>query len=225
MGRRGRAIVLDPRSDVRHIVKVLEEGDYIGEMALVYQMRRPAQVEAFTWTRIHTLTRAAYEEVREAYPEAAVIIEREIREYVKGVGRINLEQKQKSNVGDLDVEEDAHLRDSIGDFLFNREGIEEADCESPGPRRNDPQPKVQSRPPGVPMPAQREAADEKSSFNIDAVTQNKRSRPMRRSSIGGGRRGSVKVSEEDLRRMKAGEKGGNTTNVLEVRFACDSRQV
>ena len=38
--------MLDPNKDTHSVIKVLEEGDYIGEVALVYEQKRTAKVEA-----------------------------------------------------------------------------------------------------------------------------------------------------------------------------------
>jgi len=77
-------IVLDPTSKVRRIVKVLDEGSYVGEVALVYKIKRSTNVEAFTWTRLHILTRHDFQLAQQAYPEDAVIIQSEIRNFISG---------------------------------------------------------------------------------------------------------------------------------------------
>jgi hypothetical protein len=64
IGKSGVVIVLDPTSKTRRILKVLGEGDYVGEIALVYKIRRSTDVEAFTWTRLHQLEREDFQEVR-----------------------------------------------------------------------------------------------------------------------------------------------------------------
>ena len=83
-GKSGKAIVLDPTSPFRRIVKVLEEGEYLGEIALVCEMMRSANVEAYTWTRLHMLMRNDFLNVRQSYPKDGDLITSEIKNYMSG---------------------------------------------------------------------------------------------------------------------------------------------
>ena len=82
IGKNGKAIVLDPTSTKRKIVKVLHEGNYVGEVALVYNIRRSADVEAFTWVRLHVLHAKDFKVCKEWYPKDGALIERDIKRMI-----------------------------------------------------------------------------------------------------------------------------------------------
>jgi CRP-like cAMP-binding protein len=82
----GRVGIRDPsvsNVDLRHgkpaaIVRVLTQGEYVGEMGLLFSVKRTANVEALTWLRIHILSRRAFKTVKKKYPKEAAIIEHEV---------------------------------------------------------------------------------------------------------------------------------------------------
>ena len=91
IGRGGKVAVLDPNqaAEKRVIVKILSEGDYVGEMSLLFDVARTTDVEAYTWCRLHVLTREDFTDVKNRYPRDAATLQSEISEFVNRKYNIN----------------------------------------------------------------------------------------------------------------------------------------
>jgi len=83
IGPRGSVGILDPSTDIMTVMRILSHGEYIGEMALLYRIKRSANVIALTWVQMHSLSRSDFEDVKEHYPEEAMLLEHEIQQYMK----------------------------------------------------------------------------------------------------------------------------------------------
>ena len=77
----GKIAILDPSSEERRPIKILYEGDYVGEIALLFNLKRTASVEAFTLVRMHVLTQTDYDEVMQTYVADAKILRSEMEKY------------------------------------------------------------------------------------------------------------------------------------------------
>ena len=84
IGPEGQVAILDPTTSQRKVVRVLREGDYIGEMALFFAIRRTADVQALTWLQLHILTRESYVAIKTRYPDDAIIVENAIEALRQG---------------------------------------------------------------------------------------------------------------------------------------------
>jgi CRP-like cAMP-binding protein len=84
VGRGGKVAIIDPTTDPdeRRIIKILQEGDYVGEIALLFNTRRTADVEAFTLVRMHMLTSKDYRAVRQLYPSDARVLTNGIKRFL-----------------------------------------------------------------------------------------------------------------------------------------------
>lgn len=83
IGSKGSVGVLDPSTQARKIIRILEKGDYFGEMALLQRAVRSTTTVALTWVQIHVLCRQDLEDVRAQYPSQARILEQEITKYMQ----------------------------------------------------------------------------------------------------------------------------------------------
>lgn len=83
IGSKGSVGVLDPSSQRRKIIRILQKGDYFGEMALLQRAVRSTTTVALTWVQIHVLCRQDLEDVRAQYPSQARILEQEITKYMQ----------------------------------------------------------------------------------------------------------------------------------------------
>ena len=81
IGRGGKISILDPSTLERRLIKILYEGDYVGEIALLFNLKRTASVEAFTLVRMHILTQSDYNEVMREYKNDARILRTEMEKY------------------------------------------------------------------------------------------------------------------------------------------------
>ena len=68
------------------------EGDYVGEIALLFNLKRTATVEAFTLLRMHVLTQKDFDQVVDQYPQDAEILRREMENYFITHKRFTAEQ-------------------------------------------------------------------------------------------------------------------------------------
>jgi CRP-like cAMP-binding protein len=82
IGRGGKVAILDPTQEKRRVIKILHEGDYIGELALLFSIKRTADVEAFTLVRMHVLTQDDYWSVKKLYPLDSIVLHREMERYL-----------------------------------------------------------------------------------------------------------------------------------------------
>ena len=82
IGRGGKVAILDPTIEERRIIKILHEGDYIGEIALLFNIKRTADVEAFTLVRMHVLTSEDFFAVKKLYPLDAQVLHKEMERYL-----------------------------------------------------------------------------------------------------------------------------------------------
>lgn len=86
IGRGGKVAILDPTvpddADERKVIKVLTEGEYIGEISLLFNIKRIASVEAITVVRMHVLTNADYKVVTQEYPADAKTLRKEMERFL-----------------------------------------------------------------------------------------------------------------------------------------------
>ena len=66
--------------DERRVVRVLEVGDYFGEVSLFFGTRRTADVVAMTWTNLEILDRAAWNVMRSEFGEEMEQLEQAIKQ-------------------------------------------------------------------------------------------------------------------------------------------------
>ena len=73
IGTGGRvAVVLPPADETQQpkTLKILHEGDIIGELGLIFSARRSTDVRALVCVRVHVLSRDAFNAIKAQYPAA-----------------------------------------------------------------------------------------------------------------------------------------------------------
>jgi len=75
---KGQVAILSPEDG--KIIRIMEQGDYLGEMALLYRVNRTVDVRALTWVRMHSLSSEDLARIKEDYPEDIFALEEELEE-------------------------------------------------------------------------------------------------------------------------------------------------
>jgi hypothetical protein len=80
----GTAAILDPSScdlplDDRRVIRVMEVGDYFGEVSLFFGTRRTADVLAMSWTILELLDAASWDELKRDFNEEMMELETSIK--------------------------------------------------------------------------------------------------------------------------------------------------
>ena len=80
----GTAAILDPSScdlplDERRVIRVMETGDYFGEVSLFFGTRRTADVLAMSWTILELLDRSAWDSLKRDFSEEMEELETSIK--------------------------------------------------------------------------------------------------------------------------------------------------
>jgi hypothetical protein len=73
---RGQIAILSPENG--KVIRVMDKGEYLGEMALLYAITRTVDVRALSWVTMHILTADDMRRVKEEYPDDITYIEEEL---------------------------------------------------------------------------------------------------------------------------------------------------
>ena len=92
IGTGGEVSIVDPDEKGRTFTKTLAEGDYLGEIGLLYDTRRTMDVEAVGHCRIHVLSRSTLDGMREAYPKETLSLITSIKSDVELKKRLSIEE-------------------------------------------------------------------------------------------------------------------------------------
>ena len=92
IGTGGEVSIVDPDEKGRTFTKTLAEGDYLGEIGLLYDTRRTMDVEAVGHCRIHVLSRSTLDRMREAYPKETLSLITSIKSDVELKKRLSIEE-------------------------------------------------------------------------------------------------------------------------------------
>lgn len=71
---------LDDKATQRKVLRILEVGDYFGEVSLLFNTRRTADVVAITWVNLEVLDRASWDVLTRDFPDEMRLLETSIRE-------------------------------------------------------------------------------------------------------------------------------------------------
>ncbi|KAH8056454.1 voltage-gated potassium channel [Aureococcus anophagefferens] len=92
IGTGGRvAVVLPPADETQQpkTLKILHEGDIIGELGLIFSARRSTDVRALVCVRVHVLSRDAFNAIKAQYPAEGDLLETEIANSLVKRGRMS----------------------------------------------------------------------------------------------------------------------------------------
>ncbi|KAH8046484.1 voltage-gated potassium channel [Aureococcus anophagefferens] len=91
IGTGGEVSIVDPDEKGRTFTKTLAEGDYLGEIGLLYDTRRTMDVEAVGHCRIHVLSRSTLDRMRRRLKETLSLIN-SIKSDVELKKRLSIEE-------------------------------------------------------------------------------------------------------------------------------------
>ena len=78
VGKGCKVAIFDPTEKTPVVLAILKEGEYLGEMGLMFEIKRTTDVQALTWCQMHTISRDDFIAVKAQYPRDATFVEREI---------------------------------------------------------------------------------------------------------------------------------------------------
>jgi len=73
---KGQVAILSPNNG--EVIRVMEEGQYLGEMALLYRVNRTVDVRAISWVTMHALSMNDMANVKAMYPDDIEMIENDL---------------------------------------------------------------------------------------------------------------------------------------------------
>jgi len=128
---RGQVAILSPETG--KVIRVMDPGEYLGEMALLYRVNRTVDVRALSWVSMNILTSADMARVKEEYPEDVAFIENELEEMMIK------KQYQHVDVDDSDEDSDSGSGSKSGSGSESSSGSEsEEENGATGPKGASP---------------------------------------------------------------------------------------
>jgi len=101
---KGQVAVLSPVDG--KIIRIMENGDYLGEMALLYRVNRTVDIRALAWVSMLILSSEDLARIKEDYPEDIFALEEELESMMiaKQYKHVEVESDEDSDLSDSDSE-------------------------------------------------------------------------------------------------------------------------
>jgi hypothetical protein len=112
---KGQIAVLSPVDG--KIIRIMENGDYLGEMALLYRVNRTVDIRALAWVSMLVLSSEDLSRIKEDYPEDIFSLEEELESMMveKQYKHVDVSDSEDDSGDSGDEEEDVYDEDDEGD--------------------------------------------------------------------------------------------------------------